>query len=55
MGKIYFYKITPQIKRFLCQGKKDEQLQTILDEESLKGELFVKKLESIISELKVKA
>lgn len=55
MGKIYFYKITPQIKRFLCQGKKDEQLQTILDEDSLKGELFVKKLESIISELKIKA
>lgn len=50
VGKIYFYKITPEMKRYLSKGTKDEQLQTILDEESMKDELFVKKLKSIVSQ-----
>lgn len=55
IGEIYFYKITPEIKRYLNKGEKAEQLRTILNEKNLESELFVKKLSSIISQHNIEA
>ncbi len=50
VGEIYFYKMTPEIKKYLNRGKKEEQLQMILNQKDLEGELFVEKLRSVIAQ-----
>lgn len=50
IGEIYFYKMTPEIKKYLSQGEKEVQLKNILNEKSLENELFVKKLASITAQ-----
>ena len=50
VGKIYFYKVTPELKAYLNKGTRDDQLKNILEEESLKDEMFLKKLKSIVSQ-----
>lgn len=50
VGEIYFYKMTPEIKEYLSNGEKEEQLKNILNEKTLENELFVKKLSSIVAQ-----
>jgi len=50
-GAIYFFKMTPAIKKYLQAGTHHEQIAAILNEDSLKDEPYVKKLRQIVNKI----